>query len=151
MTTSVALEPESPESVAAALDALTRALTGAVTEADSQLLNDTMQQIQVRLDVQDQRSGRVTYDVIDDHPGHTDGRGGAVRTVRMDLPGSTANSLASLSDQTGKDMAFLMQAGVVMLCLFVEHLRAGRSVYAEDPASGRRTQLTVAWAEVDGA
>lgn len=146
MTTSVELEPESSESVAAALAALTRALTGEVTEADSQLLNETMEQIQVRLDIQEQRTGRVTYDVTDDHPGHTGGRGGAVRTVRMDLPGSTANSLAWLSDQTGKDAAFLMGAGAEMLCLFVAQLRAGRSVYAEDPTSGRRKELTVDWA-----
>lgn len=148
--TPTGLEPEPPESIAAAVAALTRALTGAVTEADSAALDAVMQQIQVRLDAQHGRTGRVTYDLTDDHPGHTSdrpaGRGGAVRTVRMELPGSVGASLASLSEQTGKDMAFLMGTGAALLCLVVEHLWAGRSVYTEDPGSGRRRQMTVDWA-----
>lgn len=148
--TPTGLEPEPPESIAAAVAALTRALTGAVTEADSAALDAVMQQILARLDAQHGRTGRVTYDLTDDHPGQSsgrpDGRGGAVRTVRMELPGNLGASMASLSDQTGKDMAFLMGTGATLLCLVVEHLWAGRSVYAEDPDSGQRRQLTVDWA-----
>lgn len=54
-------------------------------------------------------------------------------------------SLAALSEHTGKDMAYLMSADATLLCLLVEHLQTGRSVYAEDPASGRRSPLTLDW------
>lgn len=148
--TLIELEPEPPESIAAVVAALTRALTGAVTEADSAALDAVTQQIQARIDAQQGRTGRVIYDLTDDHPGQSsdrpDGRGGPVRSVQLELPGSLGASLASLSEQTGKDMAFLMGTGATLLCLVVEHLWAGRSVYAEDPASGRRSPLTVDWA-----
>lgn len=45
-------------------------------------------------------------------------------------------SLVASSESTGKDLAFLISAGTTLLCLMVSQLRAGRSVYAEDPGSG---------------
>ena len=143
------LDAEPAESVAEAVAALTRALTGAVTETDLEILGSAIYQVQVRLDAQEGVVSRVTYDLTDDHPGQTSGRGGrggAVRTVRADLPGALGMSLAALSESTGKDMAFLMSAGTTLLCLMVAQLRAGRSVYAEDPASGRRSEMTLDWA-----
>ena len=152
--TATAVEPEPAESVAAAVAALTRALTGAVTEADGRVLNAAMEQVQCRLDAQDGRTGRVTYDVTDDHPGQTrgrlggrgGGRGGAVRSVQLELPGGVATSLAALSEATGKDMAYLMATAVTLLHHVAEHLSAGRRVYAEDPDSGRRSAMTLDWA-----
>ena len=148
--TATAVEPEPAESVAAAVAALTRALTGAVTEADGRVLNAAMEQAQCRLDAQDGRTGRVTYDVTDDHPGQTrgrlGGRGGAVRSVQLELAGGVGTSLAALSEATGKDMAYLMATAVTLLHHVAEHLSAGRRVYAEDPDSGRRSAMTLDWA-----
>lgn len=148
--TATAVEPEPAEWVAAAAAALTRALTGAVTEADGCILNAAVEQVQCRLDAQDGRPGRVTYDVTDDHPGQTrgrpGGRGGAVRSVQLELPGGVGTSLAALSEATGKDMAYLMATAVTLLHYVAEHLSAGRRVYAEDPDSGRRSAMTLDWA-----
>lgn len=92
MATTTELDTEPPELVAEAGAALSRALTGPVTDADLDVLDSAMWQVQVRVDVQRGVTGRVTSDVSDDHPGQTSGRpgsrGGAVRTVHADLPGS---------------------------------------------------------------
>lgn len=148
--TATAVDPEPTESVAAAVAALTRALTGAVTEADGRLLNAAVEQVQFRLDAQHGRTGRVTYDVTDDHPGQTrgrpGGRGGAVRAVQVELPGGLGTSLAALSEATGKDLGYLMGTAVALLHRMVEQLSAGRRVYAEDPDSGRRSEMTLDWA-----
>jgi len=147
VTTTSELDAEPAGSVAAAVAAMTRALTGAVTEADIDMLSAAMEQIQVRVAVQHGPTGRVTYDATDDHPGQTSGRpggrGGAVRTVQADMPGSLGTSLAELSDRTGQDMAFLMTTSGWLLCLVVGHPSAGRCLYAENPASGQRRRLTL--------
>ena len=144
--TATAVEPEPAESVAAAVAALTRTLTGAVTEADGRLLNAAMEQVQRRLDAQHGRTGRVTYDVTDDHPGQPGGRDGAVRRVQVELPGGLGTSLVALSEATGKDLGHLMGTAVALLHRMVEQLSAGRRVYAEDPDSGRRSEMTLDWA-----
>lgn len=51
-----------------------------------------------------------------------------------------------MSDRTGRDLAVLMTAAGALLRLLAGHLSAGRPVYAEDPASGRRGQITLDWA-----
>lgn len=106
-----------------------------------------MRQVQVRIDAQHGATGRVTYDLTDDHPGITgaSGRGGAVRTVHAEFPAGVGMSLAALSEDTGKDLAFLVSAAVTVLCVFVDQIRAGNSVYAENPTSGGRSPMTLDW------
>lgn len=147
MTT--AIDAEHPEAVAAVAAAMTRALTGEVTEEDLDLLNLGMKKVQIRIDAQHDATGRVTYDVTDNHPGNAGVRGrlgGAERAVHTELPAGIGMLLAELSKDTGKDMAFLHGAAVTALCLFVDQLRAGNAVYAENPTTGKRNELTLDWA-----
>lgn len=137
-----AIEATNAETVATVVEAMHRALTGEVTEPDLKVLNLAMQQVQIRIDAQHGSLGRVTYDLADDHPGG----GRAVRVVHTELPAGIGMELAQLSEDTGKDLGFLHAAAVMVLCMFVDQLRAGKHVYAENPATGRRDPLKIDWA-----
>lgn len=48
-----------------------------------------------------------------------------------------------MSGRTGRDLAFLTSTAGALLRLLAGHRSAGRPVYAEDPASAWRGQMTL--------